>query len=152
MRHVLLVAVLVWSVGGLVNGISVASPDLARSVVRLLQSAPLTAFAAEDPDARGRFVAVLYVPGQLLVIEAVHSDVAAIEARIAAEQYRDVYLDLQGNPSPHKRFFVVDAEADGLLASPPDDGGVDVVYDGDTPPLLLNGDLGPHRRSAQLYD
>ena len=46
----------------------------------------------------------------------------------------------------------MDADADGLLASPPDDGGVDVVYDGSAAPLLLNGDLGPHRRDAGAYD
>jgi hypothetical protein len=151
MRHVLLVALVMSSAGGLVDATRVASPGLARSVVRLLQSAPLTAFAAADPDSQGRFVAVLYVPEQLLVVEAAHPDVAAIMARITANQYRDVYLDLQGSPTPQGRFFIIDADADGLLASPDTDGRVDVVYDGDAPPLLLNGDLGDHGRDPAAY-
>jgi hypothetical protein len=151
MRHVLLVVIVIALVGGLVHATSVASPGLARSVVRLLQSAPLTAFAAADPDRQGRFVAALYVPEQLLVVDAAHPDVAAITARITANQYRDVYLDLHGSPSPQGRFFVIDAGADGLLASPAAHGSVDVVYDGDAPPLLLNGDLGDHRRGPAAY-
>jgi hypothetical protein len=152
MRHVLLVLFLTSSAEVFIHSENTASPGLARSVIRLLQSTPLTAFAAPDPEQRGRFVAALYVPEQLLVVVAAHPDVPAIEARIAAGQYRDVYLDLQGSPSPQGRFFVVDADADGLLASPPDDGGVDVVYDGSAQPLLLNGALGPHRRNAGAYD
>jgi hypothetical protein len=151
MRHVLLVLFLTSSAEVFIHA-ETTSPRLAKSVVRLLQSAPLTAFAAADPDRRGHFVAALYVPEQLLLIVAAHPDVSAIDARIAAGQYRDVYLDLQGTPSPQGRFFVVDADADGLLASPPDDGGVDVVYDGSAAPLLLNGDLGPHRRNAGAYN
>jgi len=152
MRHVLLVLILTSSAEIFIRAENRTSAGLARSVVRSLQNAPLTAFAAADPDRRGQFVAALYVPEQLLVIVAAHPDVSAIEARITAGQYRDVYLDLQGTPSPQGRFFVVDADADGLLASPPDDGGVDVVYDGSAQPLLLNGELGPRRRNAGAYD
>ena len=71
-----------------------------------------------------------------------------VEARIAADQFRHVYLDLHGSPSLEGPFFVVDADADGLLASPPDDGDVQVVYEGNSPPLLLNGDHGRHWRNA----
>ena len=152
MRHMFFVLLLTSSAQVFIFAENTTSPRLAKSVVRLLQSVPLTAFAAADPDRRGQFVAALYVPEQLLLIVAAHPDVSAIDARIAAGQYRDVYLDLQGSPSPQGRFFVMDADADGLLASPPDDGGVDVVYDGSAPPLLLNGDLGPHRRNDGAYD
>lgn len=152
MRHAMLILFVISVAGHVVRAADVASPGLARALVRLLQSAPLTAFAAADPERHGSFVAALYVPVQLLVIEAVHPDVAAINARIAAGQYRDVYLDLQGSPAAEGRFFVMDANADGLLALPANHGGVDVVYDGTTAPLFLNGEHGLHRREPVAYD
>lgn len=82
MRHVLLVLILTSSAEIFIRAENRTSAGLARSVVRSLQNAPLTAFAAADPDRRGQFVAALYVPEQLLVIVAAHPDVSAIEARI----------------------------------------------------------------------
>jgi hypothetical protein len=152
MRHAMTILFVISVTGASPYGAGGTSPALARVVVRLLQNAPMTAFAAADPDRPGSFVATLYVPGQLLVVEAAHPDVAAIAARLAAGEYRDVYLDLQGSPAPEERFFVLDADADGLLALPADKGGVDVVYDGVAAPLFLNGDYGPHRREVGAYD
>lgn len=152
MRYVVLILVLSLSGGMSVVSADVASIDEARALVHRLRSASLMSFAAADPDQYGRFVAALYVPEQLLVVEAIHPDVAAVENRIAAGEYRDVYLDLQGTPSPQGRLFVVDAHADGLLASPPDDAGVDIVYNGTDSPLLLNGDLGERQRTSEAYE
>jgi hypothetical protein len=118
-----------------------ASPLVARELAHRLQNASLQAFAAADPEQPGAFIAVLYVPEQLLVIEAFHPATAALQGRIGAGQYREAYLDLQGTPTPQGRFFVLDASADGLLTGAPGQGSVDMIDDGGRPSLLLNGDL-----------
>lgn len=127
-----------------------ASPVVARDLVHRLKSAVLPAFAAADPDRPGAFVAVLYVPEQLLLVEAFHPARAALEGRIAAGQYREAYLDLQGTPTPQGRFFVLDANANGLLTAKPGQGSVDVIDEGRGKALLLNGD--PRDVSAAEYD
>ena len=129
-----------------------ASPALARELAHRLQSAALPAFAAAHPDRPGAFVAVLYVPEQLLVVDASHPAKAALEERIAAEQYREVYLDLQGTPTPQGGFFVLDAGADGLLTALPGQGSVDMLDDGARPMLLLNGDPQGQEVSKAEYN
>jgi hypothetical protein len=120
------------------------------SFVRALQAAGVDAFAAADPGEEGRFVAALYVPGQLLVVSARHPSAIAVQQRIAAEMYRDVYLDLQGTPTREGKFFVQDVQADGLIAATPGNGGVDVVYIDGTKTLLFNGDnKAQHLTDAQ---
>lgn len=127
-----------------------ASPLVARELAHRLQNAALQAFATADPEQPGTFVAVLYVPEQLLLVEAFHPDTAALQGRIAAGQYREAYLDLQGTPTPQARFFVLDANANGLLTARPGQGSVDVIDDGAGRALLLNGD--PQDVSAAEYE
>jgi hypothetical protein len=146
------IAFLTLALQGGISGRGFVSPILARDVVHLLQNASLDAFAAADPDAHGRFVAALYVPEQLLVIETSHPSTAAIQAKIKAGQYRNVYLDLQGSASPDGRFFVLDAGADGLLATPPAQRRVDVVDDGGARPLLFNTDIRGQHLSESEYN
>ena len=135
-----------------IGGRHFASPVVARELAHRLQSAPLQAFASADPEQPGAFIAVLYVPNQLLVVEAFHPATAALEGRIAAGQYREAYLDLQGTPTPQGRFFVLDSDADGLLPAVPGQGSVDMVDDGGRAALLLNGDLQGQKVSAAEYD
>ena len=129
-----------------------ASPLVARELAHRLQNAALQAFAAADPEQPGAFVAVLYVPEQLLVVEAFHPATAALAGRIAARQYREAYLDLQGTPTPQGRFFVLDASADGLLTAVPGQGSVDMIDDGGRPSLLLNGDPRAQGVSLDEYN
>jgi len=129
-----------------------ASPVVARNLAHRMQSAALQAFAASDPEQPGAFVAVLYVPEQLLVVEAFHPATAALEGRIAARQYREAYLDLQGTPTPQGRFFVLDSSADGLLTAVPGQGSVDMIADGGRSSLLLNGDPRGQGMSVDEYD
>ena len=129
-----------------------ASPVAARELAHRLQNAALQAFAAADPKRPGAFVAVLYVPEQLLVVEAYHPATAALEGRIAAGQYREAYLDLQGTPTPQGRFFVLDANANGLLTAVPGRQSVDMLDDGGQPSLLLNGDPEGQGITAAEYD
>jgi hypothetical protein len=129
-----------------------ASPTLARELVRLLENASMQAFAAVDPTQSGRFVAALHVPGQLLVVEAEHPARLAVEQRIRAGMFQDVYLDLQGTPAPQGKFFVLDANADGLLAARPGSGSVDVVYEDGTKTMRFDGDARGQHLSENDYD
>jgi hypothetical protein len=128
-----------------------ASPVIARDLAHQLRNASLQAFAAPDPERPGAFVAVLYVPEQLLVVEAYHPSPAVLEGRIRAHQYREAYLDLQGTPTPAGRFFVLDANANGLLTAVPGHGSVDVVDVAGRPSLLLNGDASEQKLGDGEY-
>jgi hypothetical protein len=130
---------------------TIASARLARDVVHLLQNAALDAFAVADSGQPGRLVAALYVPEQLLVIETTLPSRLAIEARIAAGEYRDVYWTLQSIAPTTQRFFVLDADADGLLAAREGDR-VDTVYDGISEPLLVTGHPSDPDRSETDYE
>jgi hypothetical protein len=129
-----------------------ASAKRAADFVHALQIAGMDAFAASDPAEEGRFVAALFVPGQLLVVSAKHPSAAAVRQRIAAGMYRDVYLDLQGTPTTEGKFFVQDSQADGLLNATRGGGGVDVVYFDGARTLLFNGNPRAQHLSDEQYD
>jgi hypothetical protein len=116
------------------------SPEAAHGLVRALDDAGLEAIAAGDPTEPGTFVAAMYVRGsQMLVVSARHPSVEALAHRIAARQYREVYLDLQGTPTPQHKFFVQDSGADGISKASPEGGGVDVLYEDGIRQTLFNG-------------
>ena len=126
---------------------------LATELAKLLAANGMDAVAAADPEQTGRFVAALYVPGsQLLVVSAKHPSVDALNYRISARAYRDVYLDLQGTPSPSGKLFVLDAGGDGLFPAGSDDGAVDVVYVDGVQTLRLNGQANAQSLTAAEYD
>lgn len=134
-----LLIVMLVAVSDVVSGRSFVSPAAARALVVSLQNEPLDAFAAPDPDRPGRFVAVLYVGDQLLVVETTHESPARIADLIAAQRYRDVYFNLRGTRGL-KKFVVQDAAADGLLTLPSAHGSVDVIYEDGARALRFNGD------------
>lgn len=100
-----------------------ASAEAARELTTLLDERGLSAVAAVDPSSPGAFVAGLYFPGsQLLVVRAHHPSTEGVFHRIETGEYREVYLDLQGTPTPAGKFFVQDAGADGILSVRPGSG------------------------------
>jgi hypothetical protein len=119
----------------------------------MLDQSGLEDLAVADPAAPDTFVAALYIPGtQLLVVEARHPSVEGVRYRLAMQQYRDVYLDLQGTPTPQDKFFVQDAGANGILSALPGSGDVDILYQDGTRTMRFNGDAqGQHLTQAQ-YD
>jgi hypothetical protein len=129
-----------------------ASAQRAGDFAHALQLAGVDTFAAADPAEEGRFVAALYLPGQLLVISAKHPSAAVVQQRIASGMYRDVYLDLQGTPTAEGKFFVQDSAADGLLNVAPGTSSVDVVYLDGTRTLIFNGDLKAQHLTEEQYD
>ena len=130
---------------------SFKSAPLARTFSSLLDYERVDAFAARDPDEAGGFVAVSYIPrGYFLVVRARHPSVDAIVQRIANGQYRDVYLDLQATPTRTGKFFVQDAQANGLLHRT--EGAVDIVYEDGVRTIAFNGDPKAQGLTDAEYD
>lgn len=133
-----------------------AAPDpstpLAREVARLANEASLEAFAAPDSATPGRFIAMLRIPGQLLVVSAMHPSPATIDGRIRYSLYRDVYLDLQGTPTAQGKFFVQDAGEDGVINAARNSGTIDIVYRDAATTFIFNGDARGQKLSNADYD
>ena len=130
-----------------------ASADAARELVHLLDDKGITAVAAVDPAEPGRFIAGLYFTGsQLLVVSARHPSVDGVIHRINMGQYREVYLDLQGTPTPEDKLFIQDSGADGILAARPGGGAVDVLYEDGVRQTLFNGDTEGQKLSPLEYE
>ena len=91
------------------------SASAAAALTALLDARKLDAIATRDPDQPGNFVAALYFSGsQLLVISSPYPQPALLDKRIAAGDYRDVYVDLNSALSHEGQFFVMDLLGDGL--------------------------------------
>lgn len=149
----LLTTVLVATIGVDLPARSFLSADAAGNLVWALDQSGLNAIAVADPEEPGRFVAALYIPGgQLLVVSAHHPSVDGITHRLAMRQYREVYLDLQGTPTPQNKFFVQDARADGILSAVPGSGDVDVLYEDGVRQTLFNGDIEAQHLTSAEYN
>ena len=117
-----------------------ASTAATKSLITALDGAGLDAIATVDPTEPGAFVAALHIKGgQLLVVRAHHPSVDAVSARLAARQFRDVYIDLQATPATTGKLFVMDAGADGLPGDTDQPEHVDVVYEDGTRQTMFNG-------------
>jgi uncharacterized protein YeaO (DUF488 family) len=130
-----------------------ASAAAVRDLVHVMDQYRLDAIAAADPADPGTFVAALYIPGsQLLVLSARHPSAEAVADRIAMRRFREVYLDLQGTPTPRDKFFVQDSRADGILSAFPGSGDVDVLYEDGVRRTLFNGDIDAQHLTSAEYD
>lgn len=130
-----------------------------RSLIGALNAASLEAIATVDPTEPGAFVAALHIKGgQLLVVRARHPSVDALSARLAAHQFRDVYIDLQATPTPQGKLFVMDSGADGLPTAMEQPAHVDVIYEDGTHQVMFNGaraqklDADDYRRQLREAD
>ena len=111
-----------------------------QHLIGALNAAGLDAIASIDPTEPGAFVAALHIKGgQLLVVRARHPSVEALSARLAARQFRDVYMDLQATPTPQGKVFVMDSGADGLPSDAEQPSNVDVLYEDGTRQIMFNG-------------
>jgi hypothetical protein len=116
---------------------SQSAPPAAALKARMEQL-KLDAVAARDPDEAGRYIAALYIPGvQLLVVSAPYPLASAIDKKIAARQFMDVYVDLQATRERAGHFFVEDFEADGLRSA--SDAACDTTTLNGTTPVVFNG-------------
>jgi hypothetical protein len=104
---------------------------VAKELAAALDAAKLDAIAAADPTQPDTFVGALYFPGvQLLVVSARYAAPQAMNAQLAAKNYREVYLDLSSASIPESKVFVSDLGADGLVAEPDDNEPFDTFETG----------------------
>jgi hypothetical protein len=122
-----------------------------QHLIDALNKAGLDSIASIDPTEPGAFVAALHIKrGQLLVVRALHPSVDALSARLAARQFRDVYMDLQATPTPRGKVFVMDSGADGLPSDAEQPANVDVLYEDGTRQTMFNG-ARAQKRSGDDY-
>ena len=90
------------------------SAALAKELTTLLEGKKLDSIAARSPSAPDQFVAALFFPGQLLVVTARYPAPAVLNEKIAKNEYRDVYIDLNSASIPESKVLYTDLGADGL--------------------------------------
>ena len=142
----LLVVVLLGASGPAGAQTSMSAP-LATELAEVLAAGNLGAMAARDGDT-DRFMAALAFPGQLLVVSARYEAPVYVVEKIGAQQYRDVYIDLNAASIAGTKLLVTDVGADGLGAG---DGTVD-VYDDGSRVLRFDGNPGGQGLSQGDYD
>ncbi|MDE0829098.1 MAG: hypothetical protein OSB03_07865 [Vicinamibacterales bacterium] len=96
-------------------GAESASAAPARELAQPLEQGQLDSIAAKDSEGDDRFVAALYFPGRLLVVSARYEVPMFVEAKIAAQEYREVYLDLNTASIVESLVLIGDGGADGLV-------------------------------------
>ena len=91
----------------------------ARELASLMAAQKLESFAARDGDNTSRYVAVLVIPNvQMLVVSCKYTQHNDIEYSLYTKQYQTAYQDLRSGVFGSERFFVDDAELNGLVAVP----------------------------------
>lgn len=152
MRYMILLLTVVLSVGA-TGARPFESVDAAYNLTRALERSGLDAIAAAVPNESGMFVAALYLPGRtLLVVSARHPSTERTASRIATRRYREVFVDLRGTPTPQGKFYVQDANADGILTALPDSGDVDMVREDGVGQTLFNGQTASQGLTSSQYD
>lgn len=121
-------------------------------LAKLLEQAKLESFAVrESPDA-DVYVSVMYVPGaQLLVVRGRHPVPSALDARIAAKDFRGAYGDHNGSTLREGKLFVMDMNADGLVVRPGRGTAFDIVYEDGERETRLDGDWRRQKISEKEY-
>jgi hypothetical protein len=128
------------------------SATAAGTLTGLLRSENLDTIGAADPAVPDRFIAALYISGgQLLVVAATHPTPALLRLRLEQKKYRDLYLDLQGTPTPKGKLFVMDWGADGLQPSRRRDQSFDIAYENGTRQTSFNGDWEGQKLTEAEY-
>ena len=126
------------------------SATIAAQVAQALSEKGLDAIAAEDPNEPDRFVAALFFPdSQLLVVSARYASPSFLKAKLAQQQYRDVYLDLTSASIPDSSLLFQDMNADGLCSN--SEQTADIVYDESRTAKIFDGDWDKHK-SDKTYE
>ena len=107
-----------------VTGIGAQTPasvstEKAKELASLMAAKKLESFAARDGDETQRYVAVLVIPNlQLLLVSSKYTQKNDIEYSLYTKNYHTAYQDLRSGVFGSERFFVDDAELNGLVAVP----------------------------------
>ena len=131
-------------------GISGRSSDAAAQLVQLMKGQNLDAYAAEDPQVPGRFVAAMLVPDvQLLVVAAETTAPHYVRAQLAQGNYREVYLTLHSSAVPQTKLFFQDMGCNGLSDQ---NGGIDIMYEKASTQTVFDGDWKAQKLSKSAYE
>jgi hypothetical protein len=107
------------------------STELVKQLAQLLDQKKLDSIAGADSKNLGTYVAALYFAGtQLLVVSGKYAAPPLLNEKIAKKDFRDVYIDLNSASVAGSKVFVMDLNADGLVAKPGDSQGSDSVEQG----------------------
>lgn len=124
---------------------------IAADIAAQLDAHMLDAFAAEDPNVAGRFVATIFVGGHILAISAVHSAPAFVRQEIAAGHYREVYSILSTSAHQEGRLFVEDFGAPGLRLGRDTQASVDITWRDSTSEVIFDGNWRAQKLSETDY-
>ena len=118
-----------------------------------MEQLKLETIAARDPDEPGRYVAALFIPGiQLLVVSAPYPVAAALDKKIAARQYMEVYIDLQAVRDRTGHFFVEDLQADGVRPASETETACDTTTLNGATPVVFNGKWDEQHLTQEEYE
>ncbi len=126
------------------------SAALAKELTSLLAAKKLDSIAARAPSAPDQFVAALFFPGQLLVVSARHTSPPILNEKIARNEYRDVYIDLNAASIPESKMLITDLGADGLKAKCEANHPFD-THDGHRKGIHFDGNWREDKMSEQDY-
>lgn len=126
------------------------SAALAQELAQLMGSRKLDSVAAKGASGEDRFVAALFFPGQLLVVSARYEVPMYVEQKIAKQQYRDVYIDLNAASIAGSKVLVTDGGANGLMAQRLEGQAFD-IWDTGARVLRFDGNWDAQKMSEQEY-
>jgi hypothetical protein len=122
-----------------------------KELAKALQAANLDAIAAPDPNDPGTWVAALYFPGtQLLVVSAKYAAPTLLTEKMAAKNYRDIYIDLNSASVAGTKVFIIDQSCDGLIPKP-DDQQVADSFEHGAKAYAFDGDWKKAKMSEDGY-
>ena len=90
------------------------SAPAARELAQVLGQKKMDAVAARDPNAPDTFIAALTFHGQIIVITAKYPAPPLLNEKLAQNNHRDVYVELNSASVPETRLIITDLGADGL--------------------------------------
>ena len=122
-----------------------------KELAKALDAAKLEAIAAPDPNEPGTWVAALYFPGaQLLVVSAKYAAPPLLVDKMAAKNYRDIYIDLNSASVAGSKVFIIDQSCNGLIARPNGDEAADSFEHG-SKSYAFDGDWKKAKMSEDGY-
>jgi hypothetical protein len=127
------------------------SAEVAKQLGEVMDRLKLESIAAPDAQEKDRFAGALYFPGStLLVVAARYAAPSLLVAKMAKKEFRDIYIDLNSASISGTKVFVMDHNADGLVADPGNSNAPDTWEEG-TRTLAFDGDGRAAKMSEQEY-
>jgi hypothetical protein len=127
------------------------SAPAAAELTRLLDSAKLDSIATVDPEDPNTWVAALYFKdSQLLVVSAEYAAPMLLAAKMKDRDYRDIYLALFSSAVQGTKVWVMDTDANGLVARPQGNNGPDMWEQKDST-LMFDGEWRRAKMSEADY-